>query len=107
MRSRLAGPGGDLAWPSAAVFPVLHEALQNGLVLALYILGVLASAFHFANGLWLVGITWGLTIGSRSQKLATAVAAAVFLALVILGGLGLYGFAVLDPATRVAGGAGH
>jgi succinate dehydrogenase / fumarate reductase cytochrome b subunit len=92
----------DLAWAPADVFPVLHEALQNPFVLGLYILGVIASAMHFANGLWLAGITWGLTIGPRSQKISTAVALGVFVLLLLLGGLGLYGFAALEPATTVA-----
>ncbi len=105
-RMRLAGHGSDLAWAPDEVFKVLHDYLQNGFGLALYIVGVLASAFHFANGLWLVGITWGITIGPRSQKISTAFAVLVFLVLVFLGGVALYGFAALPPATHVAGAMG-
>ena len=102
-RMRLSNTGAaDLAWPPADVFPVLHEALQNPLVLALYILGVIAASLHFANGIWLAGITWGITIGPRAQKVSTAVAAGVFVVLLVLGGLGLYGFAALEPATTMA-----
>ncbi len=106
-RMRLAnGSASDLAWPPDQVFKVLHDYLQNGFGLALYIVGLVASAFHFANGLWLVGITWGITIGPRSQKISTAFAVLVFLALVFLGGLALYGFRTLPPATHVAGMGG-
>ena len=105
-RMRLAGPGSDLAWPPDQVFKVMHDVLQNGLVLGLYVLGVLASAFHFANGLWLVGITWGITLGPRSQKISTGFAVLVFLVLVFLGGLALYGFTTLTPVTHVAGSMG-
>lgn len=93
----------DLAWPPEQVYDVLHRALQNGWVLALYILGVIASAFHFANGLWLVGITWGLTLGPRAQRLSTGVALAVFALLVLLGGMGLYGFAVPPEGYQAPG----
>lgn len=33
-----------------------------------YIVGMLASVFHFANGMWAFMITWGITIGRKSQR---------------------------------------
>jgi len=101
-KTRLAGTLPDGAWPADQVFGVLHEALQSPAVLALYIVGLTASCFHLANGLWLVGITWGITVGSRSQKYATVLAVAVGAALLVLGGVALYGFAANTPAVVAA-----
>jgi succinate dehydrogenase/fumarate reductase cytochrome b subunit (b558 family) len=35
-----------------------------------YILGIAASVFHFANGLWGFCFSWGVTVSRRSQQLA-------------------------------------
>lgn len=32
-----------------------------------YLIGVAASAFHFANGLWNFLVKWGITVGERAQ----------------------------------------
>lgn len=66
---------------------------------AWYAVGILASVVHLANGLWLVGVTWGFTTTPRSQRIATGVWAAVGVALLALGALALAGFnAPLTPA---------
>ena len=50
-----------------------------------YIVGLAAVMFHFANGLWGFFISWGLTVGPKSQKVSGAVCAAVGVALFVLG----------------------
>ncbi|TPW03944.1 MAG: succinate dehydrogenase cytochrome b556 subunit, partial [bacterium] len=47
-------------------FQHMVEAFHHPPTIAVYTLGVLGVAFHLANGLWLAGITWGLTV-SRSS----------------------------------------
>ena len=37
-------------------------------VSVLYMLGVTALVYHFANGLWTAAITWGLTISTKAQR---------------------------------------
>lgn len=37
-------------------------------VSALYMVGVTALVYHFANGLWTAAITWGLTISTKAQR---------------------------------------
>jgi succinate dehydrogenase / fumarate reductase cytochrome b subunit len=98
-RTRFAGPLWDGAWHPEQLFGVMHSILTTPLGLGLYVIGLVASCFHFANGLWLVGITWGITIGPRSQKYSTVVAAAVGIILLVLGGVALYGFATIEPVT--------
>ena len=41
-------------------------------------LGILASAFHLANGFWTAAITWGLTISANAQRRWGAVCVGIF-----------------------------
>ena len=43
----------------------------NPLVFAAYIIGVIATSYHFCNGLWAFGVTWGVTIGPKAQRSAS------------------------------------
>lgn len=65
-------------------------ALQSSIVAALYAVGVLACVYHLANGLWTMGITWGVWTSPRAQSRALSVCGAfgVLLAVVGLGALG-------------------
>lgn len=60
-------------------------ALQNPLIVAFYALGIVASVFHLANGLWTMGITWGVWTSPKSQKNALYVCGALGLALLVVG----------------------
>jgi succinate dehydrogenase / fumarate reductase cytochrome b subunit len=50
---------------------VMHNIATNGLAFALYTIGVLAAAFHFANGLWAFFVSWGVTVGPRAQRVSS------------------------------------
>lgn len=71
------------------------EVFSNPLLQGWYALGLVASVFHLANGLWLFLITWGLTIGPRSQRISTFATSALGLVVLALGMRALFGF---DPA---------
>lgn len=64
-------------------------ALQNPVIFGVYAVGVLACVFHLANGLWTMGITWGVWTSPRSQAAALKVCGAfgVLLAIVSMGAL--------------------
>ena len=49
------GDGLDLAHATTAY------TLQHGAAIVFYLVGALASVYHFANGLWTIAITWGVT----------------------------------------------
>jgi succinate dehydrogenase / fumarate reductase, cytochrome b subunit len=66
-------------------FNMMAEIVENPLALILYIIGITATTFHFANGLWSFAVTWGITITPRSQRISTFVTAAVFVALTFVG----------------------
>lgn len=52
---------------------------------ALYVVGITASVFHLANGIWTMGITWGLWISPAAQRRANYVCAAVGVVVLALG----------------------
>jgi succinate dehydrogenase / fumarate reductase cytochrome b subunit len=56
-----------------------------------YAIGVLACVYHFANGLWTMGITWGVWTSPRAQRWANYPCLAFGLFLAIVGFGALYG----------------
>ncbi len=66
------------------------------LVSVFYFLGVSALVFHFANGLWTAGITWGLTVSRGSQKRWGYVCAGLGAGLMAMAWVSVIGFATLD-----------
>ena len=87
--------------PAAAVSTA--KGIQAAVWIApLYAVGVIATVFHLANGIWTALITWGITIKPRSQQIAGYVCA-VFGVLLTLVGLGaLQGFKTFDTSGDVA-----
>ncbi|HHX50117.1 MAG TPA: succinate dehydrogenase [Clostridia bacterium] len=73
-------------------FQTMSVVLSNPWVLAFYIIGLLASVYHFANGLATFLITWGITVGPFSQKVATIISGIAFVALSFLGVQSLIAF---------------
>lgn len=39
-------------------------------VFLIYLVGITCTVWHFANGIWLFLVDWGITIGERAQRLA-------------------------------------
>lgn len=64
-------------------------ALQNYVWLVFYIVGVLASVYHLANGMWTMGITWGVWTSAKAQARASVICSGfgVLLAAVSMGAL--------------------
>lgn len=71
-------------------------ALRPLWVTALYAVGVLSAVFHFANGLWTLGITWGIWTSPAAMRRANAVSVAVGLLLAAAGLGALGGLRTLD-----------
>jgi succinate dehydrogenase / fumarate reductase cytochrome b subunit len=76
------------------LFAYLAGQIDNPLTLVWYSIGILASVIHFSNGIWLALITWGITIGPRSQRIASWVCAFIGLILLVLGAQALRGFII-------------
>ena len=66
-----------------AIIEVLISTLQNPVFFILYIIGVVSAIFHFANGLATFCMSWGITVGPRSQDVFTILSLAVFAAVAV------------------------
>ncbi|CAA7601859.1 Succinate dehydrogenase/Fumarate reductase transmembrane subunit [Acididesulfobacillus acetoxydans] len=68
-----------------ANFAALQHFVANPWGLAFYAVGIVLAVFHFMNGLWAFAITWGLTIGPRSQKIWSYVCGFLFVVMSVVG----------------------
>jgi succinate dehydrogenase / fumarate reductase cytochrome b subunit len=66
-------------------------ALQSFVVVLLYAVGVLACVYHLANGMWTMGITWGVWTSPRAQAWASKVCGTFGVLLAIVSMSALYG----------------
>ncbi len=46
-----------------------------------YFVGIICVVFHFSNGIWNFLVTWGIIVGKKAQKIATALTMALFVAM--------------------------
>jgi succinate dehydrogenase / fumarate reductase cytochrome b subunit len=88
--AQVAEPYGGAQFRAYNATSTAALALREMVIVALYGIGVLASVFHLANGIWTMGITWGVWTSEAAQRRALAVCGAfgVLLAIAGLGALG-------------------
>ena len=82
--------------PGASFAKVQHE-LSNPWMLAIYIIAMVATTWHFAYGIWLFAAKWGITPGDRARKRFGYVCAVFGIALCLMGFASIYAF-VGNPA---------
>ncbi|MBI3963068.1 MAG: succinate dehydrogenase [Deinococcus sp.] len=91
-------------------YEVVRQTIVNPWVSFIYVLGVMAAAFHFGNGLWSFSIVWGIATGPKAQSAAGWVGNSIGAILYLLGMISLYGLdvplltIVISSAISVAGG---
>jgi succinate dehydrogenase / fumarate reductase cytochrome b subunit len=68
----------------------------NLLVPVAYAVGIIACVFHLANGIWTMGITWGLWISPAAQRRANWVSVGFGVVLGIIGLSALVGMRNVD-----------
>ncbi len=83
---RVAEPLGGAQFKPYNAASTLGAAMQAGgwagvVVPALYAVGVLSCVYHLANGIWTMGITWGVWVSPAAQRRANWVCAALGLLL--------------------------
>jgi succinate dehydrogenase / fumarate reductase cytochrome b subunit len=74
-------------------YEMMANIVDNPFMLGFYILGIVSTVFHFANGLWSFFVSWGITVTPRSQLISTYVTMAIFVALSIVGIRAILAFA--------------
>jgi succinate dehydrogenase / fumarate reductase cytochrome b subunit len=67
-------------------FDIVAREFRIVPILIVYVVGITATVWHFANGIWLFLVDWGITIGAQAQRL-TGYACIAFGALLLLVGL--------------------
>ncbi|WP_141431968.1 succinate dehydrogenase cytochrome b558 subunit [Bacillus sp. 03113] len=66
-------------------FQMMEKILSNPAMFWFYLIGVISTTFHFANGLWSFFVSWGITVSPRSQLISTYITLIIFIALSIVG----------------------
>jgi len=84
--------GVDLHEAAAQSFPKVQAEVHNPLLLAFYIVGLIAASWHFAYGIWLFSAKWGIVSGEKAQQRLLRLCLALFLLLGVVGLASLYTF---------------
>jgi succinate dehydrogenase / fumarate reductase cytochrome b subunit len=50
-------------------FDIVSREFADTLIFAVYLVGITATVWHLANGVWLFAVDWGIVIGERAQRL--------------------------------------
>ncbi|MGB7924313.1 MAG: hypothetical protein WCF57_13805 [Pyrinomonadaceae bacterium] len=51
-------------------FEIVAREFQMPVIFIIYLIGITSTVWHFANGIWLFLVDWGITIGAQAQRLA-------------------------------------
>jgi succinate dehydrogenase / fumarate reductase cytochrome b subunit len=51
-------------------FEIVSREFHMLPIFIVYVIGITATVWHFANGIWLFLVDWGIVIGERAQRLA-------------------------------------
>ena len=87
--------GGAKFDPADAV--TAPEVIQSSWIIAtLYGIGTLACVYHLANGIWTMGITWGVWTSPRAQRIANIPCMLAGVVLAFVGMAALYGMRTAD-----------
>ncbi|WP_249870940.1 succinate dehydrogenase cytochrome b558 subunit [Oceanobacillus saliphilus] len=68
-----------------ANYSLMEGILTNPFMFWFYVIGVISTVFHFANGLWSFLVTWGITQSPKSQRISSYACIGVFFAVSYLG----------------------
>jgi succinate dehydrogenase / fumarate reductase cytochrome b subunit len=49
-------------------FSIVKDEFSNTWIFAIYVIGITSTIWHFANGIWLFLVDWGIAIGARAQR---------------------------------------
>jgi succinate dehydrogenase / fumarate reductase, cytochrome b subunit len=66
-------------------YDMMADILSNPAMVVFYAIGIVSTTFHFSNGIWSFLVHWGITVGPRSQRIATYFTMAVFVVVTFIG----------------------
>jgi succinate dehydrogenase/fumarate reductase cytochrome b subunit len=93
---------GQFGWGQKATvtYDWVAAHLNNNALFAFYVIAIVGTCYHFANGMWEFCIDWGFTIGPKAQRISLYVWSVFFIALTALGIGAAAGFR-MHPAAAV------
>lgn len=97
-RQRFAGV--SLPENPAYAFHKVQVELANPWMLAIYVIAMIATCWHFAYGIWLFAAKWGITPGDRARKRSGYVCAGFGVVMCVMGLMSIW--AVAGPKYRDA-----
>jgi succinate dehydrogenase / fumarate reductase cytochrome b subunit len=89
--------GTQLPEHPGAAFHKVQVELSNPWMLAIYIIAMIATTWHFAYGIWLFAAKWGITPGDRARKRFGYVCTGVGTVLCVMGLMSIYAVVVKYP----------
>jgi len=89
---RLRFTGIHLLSHPAAAFGKVQLEFQNPLIVAFYVVGIVAASWHFAYGLWLFAAKWGITVGNNARRRFGYVCLVIALGFISVGLVSAYSF---------------
>ncbi len=95
-RTTLAEPLGGANFVPYRAASSAGAALGSLIVDILYAVGILACVFHLANGIWTMGITWGVWVSPAAQRRASAVCTVFGVGLAFVGLSALWGMRTVN-----------
>ncbi len=95
-RETIADPIGLAQFRPYNAASTAARALQSPLVSIFYLIGVWACVYHFANGLWTMGITWGVWVSPKAQQRASNICLGIGLVVAVIGTSAVVGFWGVD-----------
>src|SRR5688572_18795812 len=66
-------------------FDIVSREFRMVPIFLIYMVGITATVWHLANGIWLFLVDWGITIGERAQRLTGYACIAFGVALLLVG----------------------
>ena len=66
-------------------FNIVAREFRMVPIFIVYMIGIVATVWHFANGIWLFLVDWGITIGERAQRLTGYACIGFGVALLLVG----------------------
>jgi succinate dehydrogenase / fumarate reductase cytochrome b subunit len=84
--------GADLPDNPGMAFAKVQHELANPIMLAVYIIAMIAICWHFAYGIWLFAAKWGITPGEKARRRFGWICLAFGVALTIFGLSSIWAF---------------
>ena len=69
----------------AAAFGKVQMELQSPLMVAFYVIGIVAACWHFSYGIWLFCAKWGITVGTTARRRFGYACFALAVVLIVVG----------------------